>query len=61
MGEATLEMAMLTIAVAAAVNIVEDFGATPRGVAMPKEFLKTPRPKNFPKVLDTKVGELAKK
>jgi len=61
MGEATLEMAMLTIAVAAAVNIVEDFGATPRGVAMAKEFVKTPRPKNFPKVLDTKVGELAKK
>ena len=50
------EMAALCLSVTAACNIIEDFGPTQAGQDMATEFLTSPRPKGFPKILEKKLA-----
>lgn len=61
LAESTLEMANLAIAVTAACNLIEDFSGSTECIGMAKEFLKEARPKGFPRILVTKVEEIAKR
>ena len=54
-------MASLAIAVMAACNILEEFTGAPEQPRMAKEFMARPRPKSFPKILETKLEEHARR
>lgn len=60
-GSAVWEMCSMTISVIAATNILEEFGQCAAGKQMAVTFMGSPRPKGFPRILETRIKELAGK